>query len=420
MLSEYSDACQRLLSLPNLEAPWEHNDPASLKASFVRMHQLLARLGNPETTMRYMHVTGTSGKGSVTRLIHEMLRADGRRVASYMSPHTTTLLERFHVNDELIAPDDLVDAIDDVLAAYQTHISAGLSAMTFFELTACVAFVACANAEVEWCVLEVGLGGRWDCTNIIPHKDVAVITNIELDHTEILGTTREAIAEEKAGIIIPGCEVVTGTTHAGARKVILAAARKAYTPVTVVRMPTNKDHHLHNALVAAAAAQVVGVPMDAIEFALEEHQELPCRFETVQHEPHVIIDGAHNPAKMLTTIRQMKKNATVIFGCKDAKDAKTMLRELAKIAKVIHTTRYSIGRGNPANPATLLAMVPKAKRGEAFLFAHDAVAYTLAHTKPTDTVLVTGSLYLAGEVRTRWVTEEDILRNRSSMLPAVS
>lgn len=419
MFEAYHDAYQRLLSLQNLELPWKHSDQASLEASFVRLRQMLARLGNPHAGMRYIHVAGTSGKGSVTQLIHDMLRADSRTVASYTSPHTTTFLERFRVNDTLIAPEDLVDAIDDVLAAYQAHIDAGLQPLSFFELSMCIAFVAFANAEVAWCVLEVGLGGRWDSTNVIPHKDVAVVTNIDLDHTEVLGTTREEIASEKAGIIVPGCEVVTGESRAAVRRVITDAARAVYAPVTLVRMP-NDDHNLHNALVAAAAAQVVGVPMDAIEFALEEHHRLPGRFETVQQEPRVIIDGAHNPAKMLTTIRQMKKNATVIFGCKDAKDAKTMLRELAKIAKVIHTTRYSVGRGAPMNPATLLAMVPKAKRGEAFLFAHDAVAYTLAHAKPTDTVLVTGSLYLAGEVRTRWVAEEDILRNRSSVQPAIS
>lgn len=412
--SSYYGAVNRLLALQNIEVPWKHNDRVSLEASCTRLRQLLGRLGNPEASMRYIHVTGTSGKSSVTHLIHEMLLADNRKVASYISPHTTTFLERFRVNDRLVAPDDLVDAVDDVLSAYQSHVSAGLSPLSFFELSTCIAFVAFANAHVEWCVLEVGLGGRWDSTNIIPHKDVAVVTNVDLDHTDVLGTTCKAIAKEKAGIIVPGCEVVTGTTRADARKVILDAAREMYTPVTLVRMPSNKDHNLHNALIAAAAAQVVGVPMDAVERALKIHKGLPCRFEIVQENPHVIIDGAHNPAKMATTVRELGKKATVIFGCKETKDAKAMLRELIKIARIVYTTRYDHGRGNPANPATLLAIVPKKLRGQAFLFAHDARAYALARAKPTDTILITGSLYLAGEMRTHWTSEEKILRNRDS------
>lgn len=427
MFEAYHNAYQRLLSLQNIESPWKYNDRASLDASLVRLQQLLNRLQNPETSMRYIHVTGTSGKGSVTQLIHNMLRADGRTIASYTSPHTTTFLERFRVNDHLLDPDDLVDAIDDVLAAYQAHISDGLQPLSFFELATCIAFVAFTNAEVEWCVLEVGLGGRWDSTNIIPHKDVAVITNIDLDHTDVLGTTREAIAKEKAGIIVPGCEVVTGVSQPSVRAVIADAARRVYAPITFVRMP-RRDHRLHNALIAASAAQLVGVPMTAIESALAHHQTLPCRFETVQTKPTVIVDGAHNLAKIQATVASLQtmhtpassssrrrgsmSDTTVIFGCKDSKDAKAMIRELAKIAKVIHTTRYRQGRGAPINPATLLAMVPKKLRGHAFLFADDARAYALAHAKPNDTILVTGSLYLAGEIRTYWTSEESVLRNR--------
>ena len=389
--SSYHDAVARLLALQNLEAPWKHNDPASLRASFVRLQQLLDRLGNPEAAMRYIHVTGTSGKGSVTKLVHDMLRQGGRSVASYYSPHTTTLLERYRINDKLIAPDDLVDAIDDVLAAYQSHIAANLQPLTFFELTTCVAFVAFANAGVEWCVLEVGLGGRFDSTNVIPHKDVAVITNIDLDHTDVLGNTVEKIADEKAGIIIPGCEVVTGATQPRVKKLIADAARKSYAPVTFVASPKQygngvavpSRHHLHNSLLAAAAAQLVGVPMDVITRVVETTRRLPCRFEVMQNEPTVIIDGAHNVAKMKTTIALLPKNVTVIFGCKEDKDAVAILRALSKVAKTIHTTRYQNGRGKPANPATLLAMVPKAKRGNAFLFAHDAVSYAVHNAPPT-------------------------------------
>lgn len=416
-MQAYHDAVARLTSLQNLEKPWKHSSPETLRDSFVRLRQLLSRLDNPEKHIRFIHVTGTSGKGSVTNLIHEMLRADGRRVASYMSPHTTTLLERYAVGDKLLDPKLFVQAVNIVLAAHESHVRDGKQGLTYFELTTCIAFVAFSLAKVEWCVLEVGLGGRWDSTNVIPKKDVAVITNIGLDHTDILGDTREAIANEKTGIITGKCTVVSGEGTPNIRAIIRNAATSKKSPAIFVEAP-NDDHQLHNALIATAAARAIGVSMPVIEKALTKHRGLACRFETVQNSPAVIIDGAHNVTKMhgtcMLSSRIAKGKVHVVFGCKEGKDAKAMLAELADIADVIHTTRYQNGRGNPAHPAALLTLIPKNKRGDMFLFADDALRHVLRSTKKGDTVLVTGSLYLAGEVRTRWVSEEKILRTRSS------
>lgn len=418
-MQTYFNAVRRLTSLQNLEQPWKHSSPESLRDSFIRLRQLLARLGNPQDNFSFIHVTGTSGKGSVTHLIHEMLQADGRRVASYSSPHTTTLLERYAVGDKLLDPKVFVQAVNIVLAAHESHVREGKQDLTFFELTTCIAFVAFALEKVKWCVLEVGLGGHWDSTNIIKRKEVAVITNIDLDHTDVLGHTREEIAHEKAGIITGRCIVISGETKQNIRAIIKDAAEAKKSPVTFVTAP-NDDHLLHNALIATAAARAVGVTIDTVETALANHHGLPCRFEVIQNSPRVIIDGAHNEAKMRATIRTLENSKMgrvhVIFACKGGKDAKTMLAQLVKVADSIHTTRYAVGRLNPEHPAELLRLVPKNKRGQMFLYAEDALQHVLNIADKNDTVLVTGSLYLAGELRTHWVSEEKILRTLSSQV----
>ena len=417
MSERYFAAYNRLVSLSNLELVWSHTTKATLEVSLERMRQLLKRLGNPEKAMEYVHVTGTSGKGSVTYLLHEILRRGGEKVASYSSPHTTTFLERFRIDDKLAHPDALAHAIEDILAAHEEHMRAGHDPLTYYELSTCTAFLLFQRAGVNWCVLEVGLGGRYDATNVIPTPVVAVITNIDLDHTELLGPTKIHIAKEKAGIIKPGCLVVTGETEAGPLKVISAEAKKAKAPLLVI--PNDMDDHLeHNADICRAAGLLLGASPLLIELAIESSSPLPCRLEIIQENPRVIIDGAHNGAKMRATIAHLKHmrkgKVHVIFGCKHLKDAETMTGEIANIASSVRTTRFTLGYGKPENPVKLLQRFPKKMQKRAFLFPHDALADALKTAKKSDTILITGSLYLSGELRTHWRSEKMILKDRRS------
>jgi dihydrofolate synthase / folylpolyglutamate synthase len=417
MFERYFTAYDRLRSLGNLERSWSYISPDKPNITLVRVRQLLKRLGNPEAAMRYVHVTGTSGKGSVTHLMHEILRRSGEKVASLSSPHTTTYLERFRIDDKLAKPEALAHATEDVLAAHEDHLRAGHEPLSFLDLSACIAFLLFQRSGVDWCVLEVGMGGKYDATNVISAPAVAIITNIDLDHTRYLGTTKSLIAKEKAGIIKRGSLVVTGATDAGPLKAISAAAKKAGAPMLIIPDETG-DHLEHNADICRAAGLLLGMSPLVIEVAIENTPPLPCRLEIIQEHPRVIIDGAHNAAKMRATVQHVKRlqkgKVHVIFGCKWLKDTKTMAREVATIATSVHTTRFTGLTGKPENPVELLKRFPKEMRHGAFLFPSDAFAAALKRAKKSDTILITGSLYLAGELRTHWRTEKQILKERKS------
>lgn len=417
MFERYHAANKKLLSLMNIEQVWKHTSTATLEASLDRVRQLLKRLGSPEQALKYVHVTGTSGKGSVTHVMHEILRKSGEKVASYSSPHTTTYLERFRIDDKLADPNALAAALETVIAAHEDHVRAGLSPLTLFELNACSAFVLFQRAGVDWCVLEVGMGGRYDATNVIPAPALAIITNIDLDHTDFLGPTKLHIAKEKAGIIKPGCLVVTGETEAGPLKIISAQAKKCHAPLLVIPNDTG-DHLEHNADICRAAGLLLGVSPLVIELAIENTPPLPGRLEIIQEHPRVIIDGAHNAAKMTATIKQVKNlkrgKVHVIFGCKSSKNARAMADQIAQVAATVRTTRFTDGYGKPTNPVDLLKYFPKKLQTQAFLFPLDALADALKVAKKSDTILVTGSLYLAGEIRAHWRPESIILKERKS------
>lgn len=417
MFERYHIANQKLLSLMNIEQTWKHTSKATLENSLKRVRQVLHRLGNPEQAMKFVHVTGTSGKGSVTHVMHEILRRSGEKVASYSSPHTTCYLERFRIDDKLAHPDALAAAIETIIDAHEQHVLAGHEPLTMFELNACTAFLLFQREGVDWCVLEVGMGGRYDATNVIPAPVLAIITNIDLDHTDFLGPTKNHIAKEKAGIIKPGCLVVTGETDPGPLKIISAAAKKCAAPMLIIPNDTG-DHLEHNADICRAAGLLLGMSPLTIELAIENTPPLPCRLEIIQENPRVIVDGAHNPAKMRATVAHVKKlrkgKVHVIFGCKGTKDAASMAQNISEIATTVRTTRFTEGHGMPINPLHLLQLFPKRLQKRAFLFPHDALNDALKQAKKSDTILITGSLYLAGELRTHWRSEKQILQDRQS------
>lgn len=422
-MRKYYHAYQRLLSLTNLERKEYTESKAELERSLKRTRDFLSALGDPQNKLKIVHVTGTSGKGSVCTMMHAILRANGDTVGRYTSPHTTSFLERFALTNELLDPAHLTKYINDIIAAYQVFLQKN-TPLSFFELSTCLALYAFAKEKVRWCVLEVGCGGRYDATNVIGTPSIAIITNVDKDHTEILGSSLSQIAFEKAGIIRKDGTVVCGETRPALRRIFQNEAVAQSAALFFVPPPPESlidesrgAHQQHNAALAQAAARELGINEHTIGQGLAQTEFLPCRFETIQQKPRVILDGAHSPAKVAALAKQLKSVDAplhIVFGCSTTKDAEKMLDLLKPLARSFTMTRFRSTFRKASNPAELLSLVPSSKREGVFLDAERALRHALSLAKHTGVVVVTGSLYLAGEVRTAWISEDQILAKRSS------
>ena len=313
-MSDFTTAYNRLLSLGNLVTKPYTDSKKELRTSMKRMRAFLDHLGAPDKSLTIVHVAGTSGKGSVTSMIRQILHADDRSVGSYTSPHTTSYLERFSLGDKLMDPANLAKAIDNVIERYTTFLHKESTPLSFFELSTAIALYAFAKQGVTWCVLETGCGGRFDATNVVHTTAASVITNIDKDHTEILGKSLTDIARAKAGIIKKNGTVFCGEMRPAIRKIFMKEAIKHSAALFFVHPPhkpilsdTLGAHQQHNAALAMAVCEELGISPDASKKALKTVQLMPCRFETMQTSPRVILDGAHSPAKIKALVRQLEK-----------------------------------------------------------------------------------------------------------------
>ncbi|MDA0208522.1 MAG: Mur ligase family protein [bacterium] len=408
----YFESYKRLLSLTNLAVVTGNTSRKELVSSLNNVRRLLEILEHPERSPFFIHVTGTSGKGSVCEAVRSGIHASGATVGMAVSPHTTTYLERFHIGDKLADPLELAKTIEHVVHAYTVYLEAGHAALNFFQLSNVIAIELFHRAKCRYVVLEVGCGGRYDATNVIPGEKLAIITNVDLDHQEILGNTRAKIAYEKAGIIKKGSTVISGEPRKALRHILLHEAEQVGAQITLVPRKKDDDYHAHNLAIAQAALNHLNIAQGP-----DIVHKLPCRFETVQQRPHIILDGAHSLPKveaLAKTLRSMKRKPVLVFGCKASKDGIKMLKRLTPNVAGIITTRFTSTFHKTANPFALLQYVPKKKRLGAYLFSEDALNAANAESNGKSPILITGSLYLAGEIRSLFVTENDILSAKSS------
>jgi dihydrofolate synthase/folylpolyglutamate synthase len=406
-----------------------------VKLGLENIRILCEALDRPERAFASLHVAGTNGKGSVAAMADEALRRAGHRVGRYTSPHLIHLEERIHIGGRPIAPAALDaalgrvrDAVDELQARgrLETH-------PTFFEVTTAAAFDAFRNASIDIAVVEAGLGGRFDATNVVVPR-VSVITSIARDHEQQLGTTLTAIAGEKAGIIKPGVPVVIGPLPRDAREVVGSVAAghdsvlvdaqegclarrvdeggrtrlalqtpvRSYPPVLLA---LRGDHQVDNAIVAVRALEQLEalgwrIGQAAISHGLGEAQ-WPGRLDlrTLPGGRSLLVDGAHNPAGAvaLTTYVQRiwPEGCPVVFGAMADKDLGGMLRPLAAVARPLIATRAPGRRA--AEPAVIASHAGGAGVSEVLVVPDVDEALGAAWVR-ADRVVVAGSLYLAGRV----------------------
>ena len=402
--------------------------PKVIDLTLARVERLLAALGNPERSIPpVIHIAGTNGKGSTQAMIRAGLEAGGEKVHAYTSPHLARFHERVRLAGELISEPALTALLDECVRVN------GPDEITFFEITTCAAFLAFARTPADWTLLEVGLGGRLDATNVVEKPRLTIITPVSMDHEAFLGDTIAKIAGEKAGIIKRGVPVIVGPQHPDGLAVIEAKAAQMGAPLWVFGQHWNVweergrliyqdenglldlplpnlpgPHQIQNAGAAIAALRLLGKGEAACEAAVTK-AFWPARMQRLRHGPLVDIapqvelwlDGGHNPAggeAVAATLARMPKREThLICGMLNTKDVTGYMRPLAPQVTQLHAVSI------PGEKNTLPAEATRDAAQSAGMDAvtagsvADALA-DIAARSPDARVLICGSLYLAGTV----------------------
>jgi dihydrofolate synthase/folylpolyglutamate synthase len=404
-----------------------------LAPTLDRITELCHLLGNPERACPVVHITGTNGKGSTARILTELFMANGLTVGTYTSPNLEAVNERLTRDTVPIDDEELAEVLE-ALALIEPMLS---DRPTRFELLTAAAFRWFADMAVDVAVIEVGLGGRWDATNVV-EPEVAVVTNVSYDHVEVLGPTLVDIATEKSGIIKTGCRVVLGEMDSELRAVFLAAAdavgaegtwtwgedfgcdqsrvavggrlmdlRTPGAEYPELYLPLHGGYQTENAAIALAAAQAFfGSPLasEVVEQACAS-VTMPCRMEVVGRAPLVILDGAHNVAGAAAVAQGLVEElptdgaTVVVIGMLEGRDPSAILHALLPtgVTAVVTCTAPS----PRAMAATVIADAARAAGLEADTVDSTADALTLARTRVSadGRILVTGSLYVVAEAR---------------------
>lgn len=360
------------------------------------LKKLLFRLGNPQDSLSFIHVAGTNGKGSVCAMTASILRAAGYKVGLYTSPFIEIFNERIQINGQNI-PDA---ALGKVATIVKCEIEAlGIEISAFAQITA-MAFLYFAEEKCDFVVLETGLGGRLDATNVIKAPKVCAITRIGLDHTEYLGDTIEKIAAEKCGIIKAGTPVVTCNSQDGsAMSAIRAACDEKGAQLFVTEEYSGKlsllgDYQKSNAAIAEKIAQILGISEAHIARGLAGTKWI-ARFEFLRD--NLILDGGHNPdgvRALIKSLRKLGKKVIFVVAMMQDKDVKEAAAEISLFAKRVITTEVTLPRCISAEALAEYFPGAQIEKDSAL-----AVEKALSSCEKDEIVCVCGSLYLAGEIR---------------------
>lgn len=410
--------------LYNATPVFEHIGAAAYKPGLQTTEALDAHYGHPHKHYRTIHVAGTNGKGSVSHSLASILQEAGLRVGLYTSPHLVDFRERIRVNGECISEDYVIRFVEDFIRWNSTDEQApehkDVLYPSFFELTTALAFKYFADANVDVAVVEVGLGGRLDCTNII-RPELCVITNIALDHTQFLGSTLAEIASEKAGIIKPGVPVVIGETTPETKPVFEKKAQEVHAPIFYAEdftwpapLPdfelkgSYQTRNLQTILCAANQLEeiekhnvedIVSVIPQALTHVCN-NTGLMGRWQTLHEQPLVVCDTGHNPAAWQYLAPQITsqpcRQLRIVFGMVDDKDIDTVLAMLPKHASY-YFTQASTHRAIPAERVAELARHHQFN-GNTYPTVAQAFQAAFADAHPDDFIFVGGSSYVVADL----------------------
>jgi len=403
-----------------------------------RVRRVLHALGDPQNRWPIIHVAGTKGKGSVCAMISSILQRAGHRVGLFSKPHLVRLNERISVNGREISDEDFVARMNFLHPHLERQRAEG-NPLSFFDLITVLALTYFAETQVDLVVLEVGLGGRLDSTNVV-RPSVCVITSIDYDHTHILGDTLEKIAAEKAGIIKPEVPVISGVTDPGPAAVIERIAQEKKARLYVInrdfrvtlmeqsdtfgvetwrgmyqplRLPLLGVHQQQNAAVAIAAIEALGdvLQRESTEGQIREglaNVRIPGRIEVISKRPLVILDVAHNPVSLKALRKTImahfpSRGVVLLLGMSRDKDVKASLKEILPIASTAVFTGIGHPRGvDPQELCRLAQEIAPTLPCEAESDIEKALDRARQLTGSDEILCITGSFYLAGAVASQW------------------
>jgi dihydrofolate synthase / folylpolyglutamate synthase len=377
---------------------------SGIKLGLANMHALNDALGNPIEQYKIIHVAGTNGKGSVCTKIAAGLQAAGYRVGLFTSPHISSFRERIKINGEMIDEESSEKHLENIF----TIIEKEQIPATFFEITTALALIYFAVKNVDYVVLETGLGGRLDATNIA-HPILSIITSVSLEHTEILGKTLEEISIEKAGIIKANTPILIGPCVPGPPIENIAKEQNS----ALIKMA---GHYLfyndENNAIAKKGMEILGLKEAAIQTGLKALP--PCRFEIVGQDPVVILDVAHNPDGLEHLLEAVKKkyphkNLRIVLGLSKSKDIDGCLNVLKKVECPLHLVEATNGRG--IEVATLHQKMVEHDFDPGLLLINGTIKETMeealsAAKRNNQILLVCGTFFIMSAVRSALQIQE--------------
>lgn len=389
-----------------------------------RISHLMEALGNPQENFKTVHVAGTNGKGSCCALVEGALRENGYKTGLFTSPYLKDFRERIRMNGEMISKEMLISCYETVMEAENRLEGQGVEPVNEFELVTAMGFLAFSQANMDYVVLEVGLGGRTDPTNLVQHPAVSVIMPISLDHVAILGDTIEKIAGEKAGIIKEGCPVVTAPQMPEAMEVISRIAKEKNAPlyqaepvkggvqeksgsrffvgIQPLSIRLLGEHQMENAATAWQVCVLLGLDLKKTRKAFAE-TVWPGRLQYFPGTPDFLVDAGHNQAGVRALVHALDglfpgKNIITIMAMMKDKDYTFCIPAVAKRSKMLIAT--TVGLPRSLAPEAISSIAGAYCQTAEEISMEQAISLARIMAQPEDLVLICGSVYAAGEALT--------------------
>jgi dihydrofolate synthase/folylpolyglutamate synthase len=412
-MTQYTKYLQTESFLQSLNAGQNATGAKNPSIYIKRMRFLLKLAGNPDKRLRIIHVAGTSGKGTVCNGIYNLLLAAKKKTGMHVSPFVSVSTEKIQANGKFISANDFYNLVEEVKPLIE-KCKKKFGTPSYFEIWFLLSLKYFEKQKCEFAVLETGCGGRYDASNSVFKPVLSIITNVGIDHQKLLGKTIPEIAWQKAGIIRKNGIVISGAERRTARKVIEDEARKQRAKLFFVH-----DLIDPNTAIVRTAGKLLGIDFDKLPRDWNA-KKLAARFEIMQTNPLVILDGAHNADKLAYLTERLRdkeierfrwKNLQLIVAMTENRNAATCFKPLLKLSDKVYCTQFVNPFRKPTKPALL---AKKLKTKLFFESAEDALNAAIKNAKKNDLILVTGSFFLCSDLRKLWYSEKEQIEKRNN------